>query len=100
MILFIFCSNFLGIENKVAWLKKDTNKIKTCPKIFIVYYYYIILHTKIQPINKKESWQLVEKQKSYWKLENVKKMPKKLKIYSLKIHKDAGILKKSQNLPK
>ena len=30
---------------------------------------------------KKESWQLIEKQKSYSKSTNVKKMPKKLKIF-------------------
>ena len=31
------------------------------------------------------------KQKSYSKSKNVKKIPKKLKIFSLKIHKGAGI---------
>ena len=40
---------------------------------------------------KKESSQLVEKQKSYSKSKNGKKMPKKLKIFSLKIHKGVGI---------
>ena len=42
---------------------------------------------------KKELWQLVEKQKSYSKLKNVKKMPRKLKVFSLKIHKGARIKK-------
>ena len=40
---------------------------------------------------KKESRQLVKKQKSYSKSKNVKKMPKALKIFSLEIHKGAGI---------
>ena len=31
---------------------------------------------------------------------NVQKMPKKLKKFSLKIHKGAGVLKKPQNLSK
>ena len=42
---------------------------------------------------KNESWQLVIKQKSYSRSNNVKKMPKKLKIVSLKIHKGAEIFK-------
>ena len=33
-------------------------------------------------------------------LKNVKKMTKKLNIFSLKIHKGAGIFKKPQNLSK
>ena len=49
---------------------------------------------------KKESWQLVEKQKSYSVSENVKKMPKKFKIFSLKIRKGAGTFKYAQNLSK
>ena len=36
---------------------------------------------------------MVKKQKSYSKSKNVQKMSKKLKIFSLKIHKDAGIFK-------
>ena len=44
---------------------------------------------------KKESWQLVEKQKSYSISKKVQKMPqkmpKKLKNFSLKIHKGTGI---------
>ena len=34
---------------------------------------------------------MVEKEKSYSKSKNVKNMPKKIKIYSLKIHKVAKI---------
>ena len=34
-----------------------------------------------------------QKTKKLLKVKNVKKMPKKLKIFSLKIHKNAGILK-------
>ena len=41
---------------------------------------------------------MVKKQKNYSKSKNDKKMPKKLKIFSLKIHKAAGIFKKPQKL--
>ena len=41
---------------------------------------------------KKESWQLVEKQKSY---SESKKCPKKSTYFGFKIHKGAGILKKT-----
>ena len=40
---------------------------------------------------KKESWLLVKNQKNYSKSKNVKKMPKKVKKFNLKIHKGAGI---------
>ena len=40
------------------------------------------------------------KTKKLFKVKNLKKMPKKLKIFSLKIHKGAGIFKNSQNLSK
>ena len=40
-----------------------------------------------------DNW--LKNKKSYSKSKNIKKMPKKLKIISLKIHKDAGILKKT-----
>ena len=43
---------------------------------------------------KKGSWQLVKKQRSYSKKKKVNKMPKKLNIFRLKIHKGAGTLKK------
>ena len=36
---------------------------------------------------------MVEKQKKYSKSENIKKMTKKHKLFSLKIHKDTGIFK-------
>ena len=49
---------------------------------------------------KKESWQLDKKQESYSKSKNVQRMPKKLKISRLKIHKEAGIKEKTQNLSK
>ena len=49
---------------------------------------------------KKESWQLVKNQKSYSKSKNVKKMPKKLKNFSLKIYKGSGVSKKYQILSK
>ena len=39
---------------------------------------------------------MVKKQKSYLKLTNVKKMPKQLNIFSLKIHEGAGIFKTSK----
>ena len=39
-------------------------------------------------------------ERSYSKSTNVKKMPKKLKIFSLEIHKDGGIFKSSRNLSK
>ena len=46
---------------------------------------------------------MVKKQKSYLKLRNVKKcqkMPKKLEIFSLKIHKCAEIFLNPQNISK
>ena len=43
---------------------------------------------------RKELWQLLRNQKSYSKSRNVSKMPKKFKIFRLKIQKGAGILKK------
>ena len=55
-----------------------------------------ILRNKI----KIESWQLVKKQKSYSKSKNVNKIPKQIKIFSLKIHKGAGIFTKPQDLSK
>ena len=39
---------------------------------------------------KKESWQLVKKEKSYSKSEKCQKNSEKHKIFSLKIHKGAG----------
>ena len=62
---------------------------------------YLIFHTHKVAIDiirskiKKESWQLVKKQKSYSKSKNVQRMSKKLKISSLKLHKGAGIKKKN-----
>ena len=63
--------------------------------------------TNFEEQNKKESGQLVKKQKSYSKSTNVNKIPKKLKISSLKIYKfinkvykGAGIFIKPQNLSK
>ena len=44
--------------------------------------------------------QIGSKTKKLFKLKNVKKMPTKLKIFTLKIHKGARILKKPQNLLK
>ena len=41
-----------------------------------------------------------KKTKKLFMSKNFKKMPKKLKIFSLKIHKSAGIFKKPQNLSK
>ena len=42
-----------------------------------------------------------KKQNSYSKSKNVQTMPKKLKIFSLQMHKGAGIFKKTtQNLSK
>ena len=41
---------------------------------------------------------MVKKQKSYSKSKNVKKITKKLKICSFKIHKGAGIFKSPQNI--
>ena len=41
-----------------------------------------------------------QRKKSYSKSKNFKKMPKKLKIFSLKIHKGTGIFKNPQNLSK
>ena len=40
------------------------------------------------------------KTKKLFKVKNVKKMPKKLKIFSLKIYKGAGIFENPQNLSK
>ena len=51
-----------------------------------------LLHIVRNKINK-ESWQFVKKQKSYSKSKNVQKMPKKLKIFNLKINKGARIFK-------
>ena len=48
---------------------------------------------------KKESWQFLKK-KSYSNSKNVNKMYKKLKNFSLKIHKDAGTFEKPPNRPK
>ena len=42
---------------------------------------------------KNQSWHLVEKQKSDSKLKKCPKNAQKLKIFSLKIHKSAGIFK-------
>ena len=39
-----------------------------------------------------------QKTKRLLKVKNVSKVPKKLNIFSLKIHKSAGIFKKAQNL--
>ena len=52
-----------------------------------------VLNTKKIKWNKikKKSCQVLKKQKTYSKLKNVQKMPKKLKSFSLKIHKGAGI---------
>ena len=56
-----------------------------------------LLHIARNKIKKNhDNW--LKKQKSYSKSKNVQKMPKKLKIISLKIHKGAGILKNPQNL--
>ena len=41
---------------------------------------------------------MVKKQKSYSKSKNVKEMPKKFKMFSLNIHKGAGIFKNPQSL--
>ena len=49
---------------------------------------------------KKESWQLVKNKKVIQSQKNVKNMPNKLNIFSLKIHKGAGILKSLENLSK
>ena len=66
--------------------------------LFVIFFqsYYLIVYTQkvathCKEQNKKESWQVVKKQKSYSKSKNVKEMPKKLKFFSLKIHKCAGI---------
>ena len=48
-----------------------------------------IVRNKIE----KESWQFVKKQKSCSKSKNVKYIRKKLKNFSLKVCKDAGIFK-------
>ena len=55
------------------------------------------LHTVRNKI-KKESCQLVERKKSYSKSNFFLKMPKKLKIFSLKIHEGTGIFSKPKNL--
>ena len=99
------------MENKVTWLKKKLQiKLKTnipkyrkkCVVIFVVSVLSIskkLLNTVRNKI-KKESWQLIKKQKSYSKSKNVKKMPKKVNTFSLKIHKGAGIFKNLQKLSK
>ena len=52
-----------------------------------------LLHIVWNKIKKNhDDW--LRSQTSYSKSENVKKMPKKLKIFSLKIHKGAEIKKK------
>ena len=43
---------------------------------------------------------MVKKQKSYSMSKNVKKCPKKLKFFSLNIHKGTVIFEKPQNLSK
>ena len=73
--------------------------------------FVVIFSSRVLPITKKllhavrneikkESWQLIKKQKNYSKSNNVKKMPKKIFNFSLKIHKGARILKKPQNFSK
>ena len=57
-----------------------------------------LLHITRNKIEK-ESWQLAKKKKLF-NIKKCQKMPKKLVIFSLKIHKGAGILKKTKNWSK
>ena len=59
---------------------------------------YFIFHTQevaahYKKQNKKRIMIMIKKQKSYSKSKNVKKIPKKLKIFNIRIHKGAGIQK-------
>ena len=101
-LFFIILSIFMGMESTLA------KKITTTIFYFIfwdIFIYFIcnfffshsslfsipkkLLHI-VRARIKKESWQVVKKKKLF-KVKNVKKMPKKLKIFSLKILKGAEI---------
>ena len=113
-LFLVILSILLGIEGTLT--KKITTKFFFYILGYFYLFFYFIFNFSLSYVNlfsiaknllhavrnkiKKEPWKLVKKQKSYSKSKNVKKMPKKLNIFSLKILKDAGIFIKPQNRSK
>ena len=105
-------SNLLAIENKVTLLKEKLQKQKINKRNIPKYrkkccgYFLsqIDFHAQKVPTHFKEQYRkriikIGEKTKKLFNVKKCLKNAQKLKMFSLKIHKDAGIFKTPQNLP-
>ena len=83
------CSNFFGMESTLDKKKNITTNFFFYNLRYFIWNFFFshvtFFPTHFKGQNKKESWQLVKKQKNYFKVEKCQKNSHKLKIFSLKI---------------